>query len=244
MKNLIVALIAFSPLLLQAQPTHKDFDSLLKKYVDAQGGVNYKAFKADEVALNDYLVSMMIEPPTSDWNNDEKLTYWINVYNALTIQLILKYYPIKSIKDIGSAIQIPYINTPWDIECFEIEDGKELSLNDIEHGIIRKHFEEPRIHFALVCAAKSCPKLLNEAYDATKLDAQLTAQTKAFLANLNKNKISNDRLELSKLFSWYGGDFRKNGTLVDFLNQYSSTKINQKTKTSFMDYDWGLNEQK
>lgn len=244
MKNLIVALIAFSPLLLQAQPTHKDLDTLLKKYVDAQGGVDYKAFKSDEVALNDYLVSMMIDPPVSDWNNDEKLAYWINVYNALTIQLILKYYPVESIKDIGSAIQIPYINTPWDIECFEIENGEELSLNNIEHGIIRKDFDEPRIHFALVCAAISCPKLLNEAYDPAKLDAQLTAQTQAFLADTNKNKISTDRLELSKLFSWYGGDFRENGTLVDFLNLYTNVKINAKAKTSFLDYDWRLNEKK
>ncbi|MEO9851960.1 MAG: DUF547 domain-containing protein [Reichenbachiella sp.] len=243
MKYLFFLFLLAISALTKAQPSHKDFDLLLKKHVDDKGGVNYKAFKNDTDILNDYLVEMMLEPPSRDWNDDEKLAYWINVYNALTIQLVLKYYPIKSIKDIGSSIQIPFVNTPWDVKCFEVKDGEELSLNNIEHGIIRKDFEEPRIHFALVCAAVSCPKLLNEAYDPARLNAQLTTQTKGFLANTSKNKISIDRLELSKLFSWYGGDFRKNGTLVDFLNPYTSVKIDSKAKTSFLDYDWNLNEQ-
>lgn len=242
MKYLLALLISTAPFLIKAQPSHDNFDILLEKHVSPQGGVNYKAFKSDEQKLNTYLDVMKQNSPANSWNDNEKLTYWINVYNALTIQLILKYYPVKSIKDIGSSIQIPYVNTPWDIKCFEI-DGEELSLNNIEHGIIRKDFEEPRIHFALVCAAVSCPKLLNEAYEANRLDVQLTAQTKSFLANTSKNKISTDRLELSKIFNWYGGDFRKNGTLVDFLNQYTTVEIDKKAKTSFMDYDWALNEQ-
>lgn len=242
MKYLITSLILIAPFFIKAQPSHSDFDALLKEHVNSQGGVNYKAFKSDEQKLNTYLEAMKQNSPSDIWNDNEKLIYWINVYNALTIQLILKYYPLKSIKDIGSSIQIPFVNTPWDIECFEVGE-KELSLNNIEHGIIRKDFEEPRIHFALVCAAVSCPKLLNEAYDANRLDEQLTAQTKAFLANPSKNKISKDRLQLSKLFNWYGGDFRKNGTLVEFLNKYSTIEIDKKAKTSFLDYDWGLNEQ-
>lgn len=243
MKNVFILLLLAIPAITLAQPSHKSFDLLLKKHVDNNGGVNYKAFKTDETELNDYLVEMMLEPPTRDWDENVKLTYWINVYNALTIQLVLKYYPIKSIKDIGSSIQIPFVNTPWDVKCFEVEDGEELSLNNIEHGIIRKEFEEPRIHFALVCAAVSCPKLLNEAYDPKRLDAQLTAQTKDFLSNTNKNKISANRLELSKLFNWYGGDFRKNGTLTEYLNNYTSVNIDKKAKTSFLDYNWSLNEQ-
>ncbi|WP_422360696.1 DUF547 domain-containing protein [Reichenbachiella sp.] len=242
MKYLLSLLILIAPFLIKAQPSHDAFDVLLKKHVNNQGGVNYKAFKNDEQKLNSYLENMKQNAASDSWNDNEKLTYWINVYNALTIQLILKYYPVKSIKDIGSTIQIPFVNTPWDVECFEVND-KELSLNNIEHGIIRKEFDEPRIHFALVCAAVSCPKLLNEAYEANRLDEQLTTQTKSFLANTSKNKISTDRLELSKIFNWYGGDFRKNGTLVDFLNQYTSVEIDKKAKTSFMDYDWGLNEQ-
>lgn len=242
MKYLLALLILTTPVVINAQPSHDSFDVLLKKHVSTQGGVNYKAFKSDEQKLNAYLDVMKQNSPADSWNDNEKLTYWINVYNALTIQLILKYYPVKSIKDIGSSIQIPYVNTPWDIKCFEIDD-EELSLNNIEHGIIRKDFEEPQIHFALVCAAVSCPKLLNEAYEASRLDEQLTTQTKSFLANTSKNKISANRLELSKIFSWYGGDFRKNGTLVDFLNQYTTVEIDKKAKTSFMDYDWALNEQ-
>lgn len=243
MKQILILILLAIPFFALAQPSHQTFDVLLKKHVDNQGGVNYKAFKADSETLNDYIEAMRLNPPSSTWKENETLAYWINVYNALTIQLVLNHYPVESIKDIGSSIQIPFVNTPWDIECFQMKNGDALSLNNIEHGIIRKDFEEPRIHFSLVCAAKSCPKLLNEAYDASRLDAQLTAQTKAFLANTNKNKISTDRLELSKLFSWYGGDFRKNGSLVDFLNQYTSVKIDSKAKTSFMDYDWSLNEQ-
>lgn len=241
MKNLLLVLILLMPYLNLAQPTHDAFDALLKKHVDDQGGVNYKNFKNDEQKLSSYLEYLKINAPGDLWSKEEKLTYWINAYNALTIQLILKYYPVKSIKDIGSTIQIPFVNTPWDIKCFEV-GSEEFSLNNIEHGIIRKDFEEPRIHFALVCAAVSCPKLLNEAYVPERLDSQLTSQTKAFLANNEKNKISQDRLELSKIFSWYGGDFRKNGTLVDFLNAYTSVEIDKKAKTSFLNYNWELNE--
>ena len=243
MKNTFTLIILFFAIAANAQPSHEHFDLLLRKYVNAEGGVDYKSFKNDESKLNEYINVMKQNSPNGNWSDDVELTYWINVYNALTIQLILKYYPLESIRDIGSKIQIPYVNTPWDIKCFTTKEGKELSLNNIEHGIIRKDYNEPRIHFALVCAAKSCPKLLNQAYEAEQLDAQLTAQTKYFLANTAKNKISTDRLELSKLFSWYGGDFRKSGTLVDFLNKYTSTKIDQKAKTSFLDYDWSLNQQ-
>ena len=218
MKYLLSILIIISVFICHAQPNHDEFNDLLKKHVDQYGNVNYKEFKIDSNDLDKYIDHLKKNSPNDSWNNNEKLAYWINAYNALTIQLIIKYYPVKSIKDIGSFIQIPYINTPWDIECFDISGEKNLSLNNIEHGIIRKDFEEPRIHFALVCAAKSCPKLLNEAYRPELLDQQLTKQTKEFLANTSKNKITKDKLELSKLFSWYGGDFRKNGSLIDFLN--------------------------
>lgn len=228
----------------QSKPTHELLNGLLKKYVSKDGNVNYKGFIKDTVALNQYLTHLSKNPPDEKtWSKDEQMAFWINAYNALTIKLITKYYPVKSIKDIGSSIQIPFVNTPWDIKFITI--GKEkMDLNNIEHGKLRKLFDDPRIHMALVCASKSCPILLNEAYDPKKLDEQLNRQSRAFLADPYRNKISAEKPQLSMIFKWYSMDFNKNGGSVrDFVNRYSSIKIKPEAKILHIDYDWGLNEQ-
>ncbi len=225
-------------------PSHEILDKLLKKNVTADGKVNYKAFVKDSIELNKYLLLISANPPDEkSWSRYEQMAYWINAYNAYTIKLIIKYYPIKSIKDIGSSIQIPFVNTPWDIKFIMI--GKEkMDLNTIEHGNLRKKFDDPRAHMALVCASKSCPILLNEAYDPERLDDQFAKQTKAFLADPFRNKMSATKPQLSMLFKWYGMDFNKNGSSVrDFINTYSDVKIKADAKISHVDYDWGLNEQ-
>lgn len=225
-------------------PSHEIFDKLLKKNVTADGKVNYKAFIKDSIELNKYLQLISLNPPDEKtWSKYEQMAYWINAYNAYTIKLIIKYYPIKSIKDIGSSIQIPFVNTPWDIKFITI--GKEkMDLNNIEHGNLRKKFDDPRVHMALVCASKSCPILLNEAYDPKRLDDQFVKQTKAFLADPFRNKLSASKPQLSMIFKWYGMDFNKNGGSVrDFINKYSDVKIKSEAKISHLDYDWGLNEQ-
>jgi len=222
---------------------HTALDLLLKKYVDKNGMVNYQGIKKEETQLDEYLKYIQKNGPNDKtWSKEDQLVYWINAYNAFTIRLILNYYPVESIKDIGSKIPIPYVNTAWDIKFINI-GATELSLNNIEHNIIRKNFNEPRIHFALVCAAKSCPKLRNEAYKAGQLDRQLTDQARVFLADQSKNQISTTELKLSNIFNWYGGDFTKTGTLIDFLNQYAPVKIGNNAKKSYLDYDWSLNEQ-
>lgn len=227
----------------QRKPSHEAFDALLKKYVSLEGKVNYKGFIKDSVNLNGYLNLLSQTPPdVKTWSKEEQMAYWINAYNAFTIKLIIKYYPIKSIKDIGSSIQIPFVNTPWDIKFINIGNEK-LDLNTIEHGKLRKSFDEPRVHMALVCASKSCPILLNEAYNAKQLDDQLTRQTKAFLADSFRNKVSPDKPQLSMIFNWYGMDFsKKGGSVTTFVNAYSPIKIKPKTKITYIDYDWGLNE--
>lgn len=244
-KGLIVAFIILGIANSHAQvsPTHEVFDALLKKNVSSEGKVNYKGFIKDSVVLNQYLNQLSKSRPNEKtWTKQEQMAYWINAYNAFTIKLILKYYPIKSIKDIGSSIQIPFVNTPWDIKFINIGNEK-LDLNSIEHAKLRKQFDDPRIHMALVCASKSCPILLNEAYTATQLDQQLTRQTKAFLADFFRNKITPDKPQLSSIFNWYGMDFSKNGgSVTSFVNTYSSVKIKPKAKISYLDYDWGLNE--
>lgn len=225
----------------QKAPSHQQWDKLLKKQVNASGLVNYKAFLKDKAELDAYLKTLSDNAPQSNWSTSEQKAYWINAYNAFTVSLILQHYPVKSIKDIAGNIY--KINTPWDIRFINI-GGKKYDLNNIEHGILRKRFDDPRIHFALVCASISCPRLRNEAYTASKLDAQLEDAGKEFLNDKSKNKISAGKAELSKYFSWYKGDFTKNGSLADFINKYSQTKINGDTKISYLDYNWNLNEQK
>ncbi len=228
----------------QSGVSHTGFDELLQQYVDDKGLVNYKGLKSDRPKLKSYLSILESNAPQKSWTRDQKLAYWINAYNAYTLDLILEHYPVESIKDIGSTIKIPFVSTAWDIKFINI-GGKEYDLNNIEHGIIRKDFDEPRIHFALVCAAVSCPKLQNRAYVPERLDDQLTKAAKDFLGNPAKNNFeSANKATLSKLFNWYGGDFKKNGTLVEYINKYSETKLSKNADIDWMDYNWQLNEQK
>lgn len=223
----------------QAQIDHTKWNELLIKHVDANGKVNYKGFIKDKTKLEAYLKTLSAQKPSSSWSKNEQLAFWINAYNAFTVKLIVDNYPVESIKDLGGKIY--RVNTPWDIKFIEI-GGEKLHLNDIEHNIIRKEFDEPRIHFALVCAAASCPKLRNEAYVAARLTKQLDDQAVQFLADDNKNKITSDQLVLSKLFKWYSSDFPKGDAFIDYLNQFTSVKIQKDANINWMDYDWRLNE--
>ncbi|MCG8305918.1 MAG: DUF547 domain-containing protein [Cytophagales bacterium] len=223
---------------------HEEWTQLLSKYVDVDGLVNYGGFQKDSLMLNAYLEKLVDHPPDEkSWSQKEQIAYWVNVYNAFTIKLIIQHYPLESIKDIGSKIQIPFINSPWDIRFITI-NGEKLDLNNVEHSILRKKFDEPRIHFAINCASFSCPKLRNEAYTAERLDKQLDEQALDFINDRQKNDIRPDRVELSKIFSWFKSDFTKNSSLREFINQYAKTKIGEKTKISFMKYDWSLNVQR
>lgn len=222
-------------------PSHALWDSLLNSYVDDIGLVDYRGIIKDSLLLNEYLNQLSKNAPNHDWSTDDQLAYWINLYNAATIKLITQHYPIISIKDIGASIQIPFVNTPWQLEFINI-NGENIDLDKIEHGIIRKEFDEPRIHFALVCAAYSCPKLRNEAYQGFTLNLQLNDQAKSFLEDKTKNDISSSQIEISKLFKWYGGDFKKKTTLIEYLNKYSNVSIDKDAEIEFMDYDWRLNE--
>jgi hypothetical protein len=234
---LFAAVVSFA----QKSPSHQQWDKLLKKHVNASGMVNYKGFQKDKAELDGYLKTLSDNSPQGSWSADEQKAYWINAYNAFTVALILKHYPVKSIKDIGGKIY--KVNTPWDIKFVNI-GGKKYDLNNIEHGILRKKFDDPRIHFALVCASISCPRLRSEAYTAAQLNTQLDDDGRNFLNDKSKNRVNTEKAELSKYFSWYKGDFTKNGSLADYINKYSVTKINTNTKISHLDYNWSLNEQK
>lgn len=218
----------------QVTITHQLWDELLSKHVSKNGRVNYKSFKTDHKKLSNYiqnLGTLYSGNALKSFSKKEKLAFWINAYNALTIDLILKYYPVKSIKD---------IKKPWEQHLWK-SVGIPFNLNDIEHKILRK-MNEPRIHFAIVCASVSCPKLLNEAFTASNLDEQLTKVTKDFLSDSERNSITENNLKLSKIFQWFAKDFKQNGSLIDFLNQYTDVIISAKAKKSYKSYNWDLNE--
>jgi Protein of unknown function, DUF547 len=210
---------------------HSKWNEILQSCVNNDGKVDYKGFKADAKNLEIYLNALSKSTPQDSWTKAEKLAYWINAYNAFTIKLIIDNYPVKSIKD---------IKNPWDISFIKL-GAKTYTLNDIEHKILRK-MGDPRIHFGIVCASVSCPKLQNTAFEASKIDAQLTRAAKEFLADPKRNTITQENIKISKIFKWFASDFKQEGSLIDFLNIYSDITISKNAKKSFKDYDWNLNE--
>lgn len=223
--------------------SHGEWNKLLKKHVDNKGMVDYNGMAADVSKLDDYLADISKNPPAKNWDKNEKMAYWINAYNAFTVKLILDHANegIKSIKDIGKKPQIPFVNTPWDIKFINI-GGQEYDLNNIEHGILRKQFTDPRFHFAIVCAAESCPRLRNEAFEGSKLDKQLDDEGAYFLNNKFKNDITEKKAKLSPLFKWYSKDWEQNGkSVMEWVNKYSDTQITDKTNIGYTDYSWKLN---
>jgi len=220
---------------------HGLWDSLMRTHVSETGVVNYNGIKEDSLRLNKYLkLVASAHPNKKNWSKDEQLAYWINAYNAFTVKLMVDNYPIASIKDIKNGI--PFVNTVWDIKFINIE-GAEYDLNNIEHGIIRPKFKEPRIHFAANCAAISCPRLRNEAYTADKLDKQLDEQARYFLRNKGKNIITEKEVKLSKILKWYSGDFGDYGGVRKFINDYGPHPVSKSTDINYLDYLWPLNNQ-
>ncbi len=223
--------------------SHAAFDSLLRKHVNTEGWVDYKGFIRDSVLLNSYLNLLSKGYPNDkNWNKNEQKAYWINAYNAFTIKLICDHYPLESIKDIKKGV--PLVSDTWSIDFIKIE-GKTYNLNNIEHGILRPKYNDPRIHAAVNCASRSCPKLLNEAFTAEKLDAQLDLVMSNFINDPTRNKITSaKKAELSKIFTWFAGDFKKsNPSVIAFINKFSKTKIDKNADISYLDYNWQLNKQ-
>ncbi len=212
---------------------HGAWDLLLKKYVAEDGLVDYKGFKTDKVALEAYLAQMAALTPTEAWSVQELLAFYINIYNAYTVALIVDNYPVKSIKDIDG---------PW-TKGIALVGDKKLSLGGIENGILRK-MNEPRIHFAINCASFSCPKLSNEAYIASKINEQLERAANDFI-NSDKNELSAGNPKLSSIFDWYKKDYVVAGQpdVIAYINQYANTKIDSNAALSYLEYDWNLNEQ-
>ncbi|MGB0881676.1 MAG: DUF547 domain-containing protein [Vicingaceae bacterium] len=218
------------------KPNHDTWNSLTKQNVTTDGKVNYKAMKADLSQLTLYLSHLNQTPPKDDWSKNEKLAYWINLYNASTVYLIATNYPTTSITELNSG-------KPWD-KKFVKSGGKVYTLNQIENEIVRPRFKDPRIHAALNCAAVSCPKMMNSAFLPAALNKQLDQQCYAWINDRNRNEVGPNNLKISKIFEWYGEDFKAGGGVVKFVAKYNRTKImiSPDAKISYKEYNWDLNE--
>ena len=219
----------FTTFVFSQKNIHHRWDGMLKKFVSPSGQVNYKEWVKEQENIENYLFTLAQFPPTERTSAAAQIAYWINAYNALTVQLILKHYPVKSIKD---------IDNPWDTECFTVK-GKEYTLGAIEHELLRK-MGEPRIHFAINCASVSCPKLLNEAYLEKKMELQLTEATRSFLKDTSKNVITQKQLKLSRIFLWFGKDFGSKSERLDFIAKAVGLPL-ESPKIEYLLYDWNLN---
>ena len=213
------------------QPTvdHRLFDSLLATHVTRENRVDYVGLKKDSKKLDAYL-NILNKGIPANASENEKLAFWINAYNAFTLKMIIDHYPVSSIRTL-------YNGKPWEHTWISIK-GKTYSLDDIEHGIIRKEFKEPRIHFAVNCASVSCPPIQNCAYTGHNLDKLLEKATKEFI-NSDENTIQNNSLQLSSIFKWYANDF---GNVIAFVNRYSAVKVNKNVPIHYKAYDWKLND--
>lgn len=219
---------------------HSAFDTILHKYVDDAGRVDYLALKADSAVLDGYIASLA-KAPLADMGRSERLTLLINAYNAFTLRLILDHYPIKSIKDIPA-------DQRWDAKRWNV-GGNIWSLNQIEHEQIRPNFKEPRIHFALVCAAIGCPPLRNEAYATERLEEQLTAQAQYVHTHDRwfQFDTSANVVRLTSLYNWYADDFEQSaGSVLKYVAAYSpqlkqALDAGLKPSIEFLNYDWSLN---
>lgn len=218
---------------------HSLFAELLQRHVK-EGVVDYGGFREDEPMLDRYL-DLLAKVKTEDLSRNEQFAFYVNVYNAWTIKLILSKYPdIDSIKDLGGLFQ-----TPWEKKIVEIE-GKTLTLDDVEHKILRKRFADPRVHFAVNCASKGCPPLRSEPYRGSHLDAQLDAMVSSFMNDPRRTRLEGQTLYVSKIFKWFSEDFT--GGLLPFVLRYATGDFKDRLEAAkkdirirYLEYDWSLN---
>jgi hypothetical protein len=234
-------------------PDAAAYTRVLERFVTAEGGVRYAALKADAVDLDRYLESLasfdaarLEAEPQAD-----RIAFWINAYNAITLKTIIDNYPIEgsglsALRHPASSIR--RISGAWSRRSWTVL-GTRTSLDDIEHRTLRKRFAEPRIHMALVCAAVGCPPLRREPYDGARLDEQLDDQTRRYLASPAGLQLDpgRRRVAVSAIFKWFGEDFEAAGGVRAFLAHHAPraarvTLADPGAKIRYLDYDWSLNE--
>lgn len=246
------------------------WDSVLHKYVNSKGEVNYKAWKADRGDLDSFIQAAgnLTAHDCAGMNRDEQLALWINIYNAFTAKLVLDHYPIqRSGFNLYPSSSIRQIDGVWD-KYRVTSCGRSVTLSEIENKILREEFREPLIHFAINCASRSCPKLLNRAYRSATLKSDLDEAAREFVNDSTRNQIGvkSGKVELSKIFDWFGDDFKeryggqkasarsdsnfsaKDSAVINFLLAHTQGAgkellASNKFTIGYLPYDWSLNEQ-
>jgi len=195
----------------------------------------------DRAALEAYITSLTAQNPDA-MSPDAAVSYWANLYNAVTVDVILDNYPVKSIRDIKSGVFKP---GPWDLKLITV-NGKSLSLNDIEHGIMRKQFPSPHVHYMVNCASVGCPNLVGGEWRAETLDADRDRAARAFINSPRGAKVTRNGIVASSIYKWFKEDFGGNKTsVVKHFRQYANadlaTAIDNGLTIKSYDYDWSLN---
>ena len=235
----ILDLVVTTTVLAAEVVDHGKYARLLSRHVHA-GKVDYQGFKKDEAMLNQYLDELdQVNPDALD--RTEAMAFYINLYNAWTIKLILSKFPdLKSIKDLGGIFQ-----SPWKKKIVRL-NGQKVSLDHIEQDILRPRYKDPRVHFAVNCASKSCPPLISEPYEGQKLDDQLNKATEYFINDPTSNYLKGDTLYVSRIFKWYVEDFQVG--IIGFFRKFARGDLlkklqqtSEKFKIDYLDYDWTLN---
>jgi hypothetical protein len=237
---LLLFLLSGSVLAQGFDPSHAAWNALLKKHVVLMEGgkasrVRYADLAKERAALKAYLdaLSGVAEVEFKGWSKPRQMAFLINAYNAFTVEKVLTRYPdLQSIRDFGKLV-----GNPFKDDFFQLF-GRRFTLDGIEHGMLRKKgaYDEPRLHFALNCASVGCPMLREEAYVAGRLEAQLEDQTRRFLSDRSRNRFTDGRLEVSKIFDWYKEDFAPR---EKFFARYFPDGA---APITFLDYDWTLND--
>jgi len=215
------------------------YAELLKKYVK-EDGVDYQGFKNEESKLGQYLKVLEKTEP-GKLSRNEQFAFYINAYNAWTIKLILSGYPgVKSIKELGGIFK-----SPWKKKLARI-DGDRVTLDHLEHGILRPRYKDPRVHFAINCASKGCPPLRSEPYMGDVLNQQLDEMTRAFINDPRRNRVEGKKLYVSRIFKWFKEDFGND--IVGFFQEYVQGDLKkeldsnrEEIEVEYLSYDWSLN---
>ncbi len=228
---------------------HSVWDRFLKKYAhmatDGMIRVAYGQVSADDKAALAADLQKMASLPIATYSRLEQRAYWIDLYNEITVKFVLDHYPLPSIKDTAGLMKI-FSSTPWSRKLITI-DGEELSLDDIEHRILRPGWRDPRIHYALNCASVGCPNLQPLAYTAANTDTLLEEGARAYVNHPRGVSVENGELKVSSIYVWYKGDFGgTDAAVISHIKHYASPDLAQKLagiqKISRDHYDWSLNE--
>lgn len=225
---------------------HSLFDQVLKKYVNDKGLVDYNGIARD-TTFKEYIDSLATAK-VDTMSLDAQLAFWINAYNAITIDKVIKWRPQKSVRE--TLIPGLWTSTKFYSSREHTVAGKRVSPDDIENNILRQQFKDPRIHFAIICASSGCPLLPRIAYTEENVQARLEEETRAYL-NSSRGTIVNEAentLYISKIFEWFAGDFvSKASSVPEFIKPYLSSRtlafLEKDPKISYLDYDWALNAQ-